>query len=297
MPSVKKQKAFDLYGIFGYPLGHTLSPAMQEAGFRALGIEANYLVLELPPATFKKVMRDLPECALAGFNVTVPYKETVLGYLDHVSCEAKAIGAVNTVYKKGKTWRGANTDMEGFLITLSNEGDFDPKGKKTLVLGGGGAARAVSYGLARRGAAELAVVESVPGRAEKIVRSLERFFKKIRMQALLAGDPAIRGRIKEADLVVNATPLGLKKTDPLVVPPHWIPKAGRSPKLFMDLIYNPAETAFLRIAKKRGHRTLNGLGMLLHQGARAFEYWTGKKAPVPVMRKALLDALHSKEHS
>lgn len=267
---------------------------MHEAGFRALGIDANYIVLELAPQAFRKAMCNLSECVLSGFNVTVPYKETVMKYLGKISPEAKAIGAVNTVYKKGRTWTGTNTDMEGFLISLIKEGKFDPRKKKAIVLGGGGASRAVTYGLAQKGAREIVVVDAIPEKAKGIVCGLKRSFKKIPCRAIIAGDPQILRHIEEAELVINATPIGLKKKDPLVIPPGWIPKAGKadhSKKLFMDLIYNPAETTFLKAAKQRGHRSLNGLGMLLYQGARAFEYWTGQKAPVPVMRKALLDAL------
>lgn len=288
---MKKKKAFKLYGIFGYPLAHTLSPAMHEAAFKKLGIDANYLVLELAPDAFKKTMRGLSKCVLSGFNVTVPYKETVIRHLRKVSPEAKAIGAVNTVYRKDGTWTGANTDREGFLISLAKDGKFRPRGKKALVCGGGGASRAVTYGLAEKGIGEIAVADIVPEKARQVVRSLRRSFRRLKCRALAAGTPEVRLVLENADLVINATPLGLKEKDPCVVPPAWIPKASGRRRLFMDLIYNPAETVFLKAAKRRGHRTLNGLGMLLYQGARAFEYWTGKKAPVPVMRKALLDAL------
>ena len=291
---MKKQKTFELYGIFGHPLGHTLSPAMQEAGFQKLGMDANYLVFELAPQAFKKTMRGLADCCLSGFNVTVPYKETVMKYLDRVSFEAKAIGAVNTVYKKNRRWIGVNTDMEGFLISLCQEGKFDPKRKKVLVFGGGGASRAVTYGLAKRGAREIIVVDAIPPKAKKIASGIKRSFRHTVCKAMKAGEPAIRTHLKDADLVLNATPLGLKKADPLVVPLSWIPKTGRRPQLFMDLVYNPAETAFLKAAKKKGHRTLGGLGMLLYQGVRGFEYWTRKKAPVSVMRQALKEAIRAK---
>lgn len=308
---MRKQTPFELFGLFGYPLGHTLSPHMHEAAFRELGIDANYLVLELTPKAFRKTMRALSRVLLSGFNVTVPYKETVLKYLDKVSTEAKAIGAVNTVYKKGNLWFGTNTDMEGFLISLAREGGFISKNKKIVVLGAGGASRAVTYGLSQKGAKEIVVVDAVPGKARGLVGSLKQTFRGTRFLELLAGALELRWHILEADLVINATPLGLKKADPLPVPPAWIPKSdkkiklapqGRAlqkpdcgSKLFMDLIYNPAETAFLKIAKKRGHRTLNGLGMLVLQGARAFQYWTGKKPPIQVMRKAALAAIYPKE--
>lgn len=291
---MRKTAAFKLFGLFGYPLGHTLSPYMHEAAFRALGIDASYLVLELSQGAFTKTVRGLSRSLLSGFNVTVPYKETVMKYLDKVTPEAKAIGAVNTVYKRGRSWLGTNTDMEGFLLSLSQEGGFDPRNKNAVVLGAGGASRAVTYGLCKKGVRAITIVDAVPGKARGIVRGLRKFFRHVRLEALLAGDPAIRENVAEADLVVNATPLGLKKTDPTAISASWIPRSGRRPRLFMDLIYNPVQTAFLKAAKERGHRTLNGLGMLVLQGARAFQYWTGKKPPVAVMRKAALAALGAK---
>lgn len=294
MRSVKRHTGFRLFGIFGYPLEHTLSPHMHEAGFRALGIDANYIVLEQDAAGFREAMRGLRRSLLSGFNVTVPYKETVLKYLDGISREAREIGAVNTVYQKGTRWFGANTDMEGFLLSLGREGKYRPEGKRAVILGAGGASRAVVYGLSRKKARAVTVVDMFPEKAEKIARDLGRVFRGTAYEALRAGDLRIRELIGKADLVVNATPLGLKKTDPMAVPSEWIPKADAGPKLFMDLIYNPAETRFLALARKRGHRTLNGLGMLFYQGVRAFECWTGGKAPVSVMRNALLEALRTK---
>lgn len=285
---------FQLFGLFGYPLSHTLSPAMHEAAFLKLGIDAHYLVLELVPPAFRKLMARSSGLLLSGFNVTVPYKETVLKYLAAVSPEARAIGAVNTVYRRGGRWVGTNTDMEGFLLALVNDAKFRPVGKKAVVLGAGGAARAVVYGLSREGVKEILIADCVPGKARKIVRDMQRTFRRVLYRAVEAGIPAIKDAIKEADIITNATPLGLKEKDPRVIPEDWVPEGVSGKKLFMDLIYNPEETLFLKAARRKGHRTLNGLGMLLYQGVRAFEYWTGRKAPVVVMRQALLQALREK---
>ncbi|HOW58510.1 MAG TPA: shikimate dehydrogenase [Candidatus Omnitrophota bacterium] len=288
---MKKRKTFQLYGIFGYPLSHTLSPAMHEAAFGKLGIDADYIVVELEPSAFRKTMRQASQLLLAGFNVTVPYKETVMKYLDHISAEAKAIGAVNTVYRQGKRWVGTNTDMPGFLMTLKRDGAFRPSRKKAVVLGAGGAARALVYGLSLEGIREVLLTDCFPEKAEKIVREMRKIFPKIHYQAVKADIPEVKGAIQKADVIINATPLGLKAKDPLVIPKDWIPQAGSRKKLLMDLIYNPAVTPFLKAAKEKGHRTLNGLGMLLYQGVLAFEQWTKQKAPVAVMRQALLTAL------
>ncbi len=267
---------------------------MHEAAFSDLGIAAHYLVLELAPPAFRKLMSRSSGLLLSGYNVTVPYKETVLKYLNKVSPEARAIGAVNTVYRRGGKWVGTNTDMEGFLLTLAKDGKFRPAGKKAVVLGAGGAARAVVYGLSQEGVKELLIADCVPGKAGKIVRDMQKQFPRVLYRAVAAGIPPIKDAIKEADIITNATPLGLKEKDPRVVPEDWIPEGRAGKKFFMDLIYNPAETPFLRAARRKGHCTLNGLGMLLYQGVRAFEYWTGRKAPVVVMRQALLQALRGK---
>lgn len=266
---------------------------MHEAAFQKAGIDASYLVAELTLESFKKLMAHKSGLLLSGFNVTVPYKETVLKYLDKISGEARAIGAVNTVYRHGKQWRGTNTDMEGFLITLLKDAKFRPQGKKAVILGAGGAARAVAYGFSRRGIREILIADCFPEKAQKIARDMGKIFPKTNYGAAKAGALEIKDAINTADVIVNATPLGLKPKDPLVIPGSWIPQAGRQKKLFMDLIYNPAVTPFLKIAKQKGHRTLNGLGMLLYQGSRAWEYWTGRKAPVEVMQQALLEALQN----
>jgi len=291
---VKTEKPFKLYGIFGYPLSHTLSPFMHEAAFRKLGIDANYIVLELASAVFEKLMRQASRLVLSGFNVTVPYKETVMKYLDHVRPEARAIGAVNTVFKSGKRWIGTNTDMEGFLLALMTDGGFRPAGKRAVVLGAGGAARAVVYGLAREGVREVLITDCFPEKARTIAKDMKKAFKKVVFRAALAGEEEVKEAVQKADVIINATPLGLKSQDPRVMPESWIPGSRRKKIFFMDLIYNPAMTPFLAAAKKKGHKTLNGLGMLLYQGARALEYWTKQKAPTPVMRKALLQALEGK---
>lgn len=289
-----QDKTFKLYGIFGYPLSHTLSPAMHEAAFRKLGIDARYIVLESTPADFKKLMRRASELSLSGFNVTVPYKEMVMEDLDGIRPEARAIGAVNTVFKQGKRWVGTNTDMEGFLRAIMEEGGFRPSGKKAVILGAGGAARAVVYGLSRGGIREVLIADCFPQKARKIAGDMKKLFRRVTYRAVLAGIPEVKEALQKADIIINATPIGLGPQDPELVPEEWIPRAGAKKIFFMDLIYNPAVTPFLKIARKKGHRTLNGLGMLLYQGARALELWTGRKAPVSVMRRALLNALNER---
>jgi shikimate dehydrogenase len=276
-----------LFGIFGHPLNHTLSPVFQEAGFEKAGVLAHYLVFDLSPPSFKRVMRNLAKSPLKGFNLTVPYKQTVIPHLDWVTDSARAIGAVNTVYRFGKKWCGTNTDAEGFWLSLSKEWKWKARGKTVLVLGAGGAARAVLYALASRGVKAIAILNRTETRAQELIRDFAPRFPKTCFFSVPSAD------LEPFDLIVNTTSLGLHTKDKPVLGSRDIPSAVRGKKYFVDLIYSPAETAFLKEARKKGHRTLNGLPMLLYQGARAFEIWTGKKAPLETMRRALHERLRT----
>lgn len=278
--------AFGLYGIFGFPLGYTLSPVMQEAAFRALGLKAFYLPFEVRWEEFRRLMRERSRLLLDGFNVTVPYKEEVLRYLDGLSPSARAIGAVNTVVRKGRRWIGFNTDEIGFGTSLQKEGKFEPRAKQVLILGAGGSARAVAYALARRGARRIVIENRTPSRAKKIVLRYRKLFPKVEWEIAKIGKGAVP---ESTDLVVNVTSVGLRPRDPSLASPAGFPEKT----LFVDLIYNPRETRFLRLARESGHRTLNGLGMLVYQGAEAFRLWTGRKAPVKMMLQVMRQASSS----
>ncbi len=291
-----QRENFRLFGIFGYPLSHTLSPAMQEAGLRHYGRKDSYLVFELSLENFRKTMKSLGSILLDGFNVTVPYKQTVIPYLDGVTEKARWIGAVNTVYRTKGKWLGTNTDADGFVRSLKEDGRFRPKGKTVLLLGAGGASRAVSYGLAREGAKRIFVTDVCEEKAEEVTRHFRPIFPRTDFVKIGESPVRLKEVLRGADLVINATTVGLKPADPPVIPEAWIPAAKKNKRIFFyDLIYHPSRTALLRAAARKGHRTSNGLGMLLYQGASAFECWTGEKAPVSVMRKALKKALKEKE--
>ena len=281
-----EDRPFQLYGIFGNPLGHTLSPALQEAAFRAIGLKAFYLPFELSPAEFGKVTRRMKNLLLDGVNITVPYKEKILSRLDRVERSARAIGAVNTLVRQGDRWTGFNTDWTGFVTSLEKEGRFRCRGKRALLLGAGGSARAVAYGLAKRSVKSITIANRTRSKAERIVKNFKKLFPKVEFQALsLRGGNDANG----IDLVVNATSVGLGRGDRALVSPGNFPKKT----LFVDLIYNPPRTRMLRLAARSGRRTLNGAGMLLYQGAEAFRLWTGKKAPLAAMKKALREGLHA----
>jgi len=277
--------SFKLYGVFGFPLKHTFSPAMHQAAFDKLGIPCFYLALELDPKNFRQVMTQKKKLLLEGFNLTVPHKQIVKPYLDSLTFEARAIGAVNTVIRKGKLWIGENTDAYGFLKSLE-EVHWKSKGKTVLIFGAGGASRAVIYALCRSGARRIVLLNRTVSKARALAKYFTKFFPKTRFEVRPFEKQVIGKTLREVDIVVNTTSVGLKRADSPLVLNGDFPRA-KGNRLAVDLIYNPSETPFLRSAKRAGWKTVNGLGMLLHQGARSFELWTGKKAPVDIMRKAL----------
>ncbi len=284
-----------VYGIFGYPLGHTVSPAIQNCAFEHHKLKSIYFAFERPPARFRFLMQNLKSLVLDGFNITVPFKEEVIPYLDRLSPETKAIGAVNTVKKEKGRWIGYNTDSYGFLTSLRKEERFNPRGKHILLLGAGGAARAVAYGLGQSGAKEIRIINREKFRYNRI--KIIRQFRKIFPQTLFVGfslnGPNLIQALKGVELVINATSVGVKFEEKRLIPTRLIPKAHSGHRLlFFDLVYHRS-TPFLEDAKKKGHRILDGKGMLVYQGAKAFQIWTGKRAPVSQMKKALQDALRS----
>ncbi|MFA4854579.1 MAG: shikimate dehydrogenase [Candidatus Omnitrophota bacterium] len=274
-PSEKK-----IYGLIGLPLSHSLSPLMHNAAFRALKINSEYRLFELKLEGLESFFGSLPENNIYGLNVTVPYKEKILTFLDKISDEAKIIGAVNTIRITGNILEGFNTDGEGFLKNLKEDLKFEPKAKAVIILGAGGAGRAISVYLCKENPGSITIYDVDSNKAAKLVSHLKENFKGIIVNhaGSIAGMP-----LGEADLLVNAAPIGLKESDPCVIDLNLLGKNI----LVYDLIYNPKETKLLRLAKERGIRVSNGLGMLLYQGMIAFEIWTGKAAPKEVMQKAL----------
>lgn len=279
----------NLYGIFGTPLSHSISPAIQNAALDHYKLKAIYFRFERPPARFHFLMRNIRTLLLNGFNVTVPYKEAIVRYLDCLSPEAKNLGAVNTVKKQGSRWIGYNTDVYGFMRSLRESG-FQAKNKRVVILGAGGSARAVAFALAQAGIQNLTVMNRTVSRAKQVVKEMKRKFPKINGTVSELNSVQLKRNLSETDLLVNATQVGLKPSDPLLVPKSVFPDK----KIWVyDLIYKPQKTKLLKLASRLGHRTINGESMLLYQGAKAFEIWTGRMAPLREMKKALHDALHS----
>lgn len=260
---------------------------MHNAAFKAKGLHSYYLCFELPPKEFKELLHNKKKIPLSGFNITVPHKQTIIPFLDKASPAVRGIGACNTVIIRNGQWIGENTDAYGFLKGLELK-NFNPKGKDVALLGAGGAARAVGYGLLSKGIRSLVVLNPAFDfeMANKLIREFTKLFPNCLYGAAHLNDVNLKALLPGKDLIINSTILGMKDSDPSPVAPNQFPNAVKGAMAF-DVVYG-RETKFQKIAKQKGYKVQNGLPMLLHQGARAFELWTNTKAPVKVMEEALL---------
>ena len=278
-------------GIIGDPIEHTMSPAMHNAAFQTLGLDYTYVPFRVKSLELKKAIEGIRGLNLRGLNVTIPHKVAVMQFLDRIDPLAEKIGAVNTIVNDDGILSGYNTDATGFLQTLHDK-DVDPEDKKVLLLGAGGAARAIGNVLA----GEKARITILNRRqelswAEDLAHLLTRHYgAKVNIGELTPEN--LQRAIEGVDIVVNSTSLGMSPDDDQTPVPADL--LGASLTVF-DVVYNPYETRLLREAKAAGAKTINGLEMLVRQGAIAFEKWTGIKAPVDVMRQSALDLLQKNE--
>ena len=276
----------ELLACFGQPVDENPTGVMQEAAFRHLGLNWRYLTVEVPPAKLRDAMLGVRAFGLRGLNLTIPHKVAVIEYLDEVAPDAAVIGAVNTVRRERDRLIGENTDGKGFLQGVRTDAGVDPRGKRAVVLGAGGAARAIVTELALAGAAEVLVVNRSVGRGEAVVADLAaRTGRPIRFEPWRG----VYQVTAAADLLVNATSIGLFP-DVDAMPPVDL-SGARPGMLVSDVVFNPPQTPLLAAARRRGLPTLDGLSMLVHQGAIGFQLWTGREAPVEVMKQALACAL------
>ena len=284
-------------GLLGWPLGHSVSPAMHNAAFRELGLDGRYDALPTPPERLVETIAGLTAAGYRGVNVTIPHKQAVMPLLDELSPAAQAIGAVNTVVVEANpvsiredptrpaTLRGDNTDWLGFLHPLDARG-FDLAGKGALLLGAGGSARAVVYALLQRGLAHLSIWARNPTRAVELAQHAQSLAPSLTIHRFTNSPFTIS---HPPDLIVNTTPLGMW---PHVDASPWPADQPIPPHaLVYDLVYRPERTRFLHQAEAAGCAVQGGLEMLVVQGAAAFELWTGQKAPLNVMMAAARAAL------
>jgi len=273
--------------LLGDPVEHTVSPAMHNAAFAATGLDFIYVPFRVYPEGLAAAVAGLRALNARGFNVTIPHKVSVIPLLDSLDSLAEKIGAVNTVVNEGGQLLGFNTDAAGFLRAALEAG-IESEGRRVVVLGAGGASRAISYILADRGA-ELTIVNRLQELdwAEDIARLIEdELGRPVRVLELR--DELLAEALAEADLLVNATSVGMSPAgDKSLVAAVLL----RKDMTVIDIVYNPIETRLLREAGAAGARTVGGIDMLAWQGALAFEKWTGRTAPVDLMRRAAVAAL------
>ena len=271
--------------IIGDPVEHSLSPVMHNAAFKELGLNLVYVAFTVTPKELKTAISSVKSLGLRGLNVTMPHKNAVMNYLDEVDTTAKSIGAVNTILNNQGKLIGYNTDGNGAMIALQ-ENCVYPEKKKLLLLGAGGAAKAIAY-QAAQDVGELVILNRTPTKAKELAEVLQKNFgKKVKNRRM--SSTVLEEELETTDILVNATSVGMN------------PDVHRSPVpsnllkrdlCVMDIIYNPTETRLVMDAKAAGAKVVSGVEMLIYQGAVAFEVWTNCPAPVEVMRKAALSEL------
>ena len=276
-------------GILGYPLSHSISPAFQQAAFDHYSLPVRYNAWPTPPEDLAASVERLRGPEYLGANLTVPHKEAVLTLLDHVDGWARSIGAVNTIVRREDgSLEGHNTDADGFIRALRLKGGFEPAGARVLLLGAGGSARAAAFCLARVGIAKLTIANRTAERGRSLADDLSG--QIVSIEAVGLARDSLAEVSKDAQLIVNCTSVGMNgggSEGQTPLPAALIPSDG----LVYDIVYNPPETKLLADATRAGARTLGGLPMLVYQGARSFEIWTGEAAPIDVMFEAAERAL------
>ena len=278
-------------GVFGDPVEHSLSPQIQNAALKHCKIEMQYARFHILPHELGEAIELIPKLEFIGVNLTIPHKIAAPGLLDSSDDDVKRIGTANVVKREDGKLRGFNTDGRGFARAVREEFSVDLRDLRVLVLGAGGAARAIALQCAKENSERLVIANRSLEKAQKLADELRDFFAgpKVlgpvaRLQAVPLEEAAIRFQIANVDLIINATPVGLNRGDPSPIPAQLL-----APHLMIyDTIYSAERTPLVSAALEAGARAINGLSMLLHQGALAFEIWFQREAPIDVMRKALL---------
>lgn len=272
-------------GLFGWPVEHSLSPAMHNAAFSALEMDYIYLPFAVPPAELAQAVRGIRAMGLAGVNITIPHKITIMHYLDEIHGSAQKVGAVNTIVNCEGQLIGYNTDADGFIRSLIEQ-NTQVRGKQAIILGAGGAARAIIAGLVDAGSTTITVVARTGQKAQE----LSAYFPSNVVMGLDWTDRAVADRLAKCDLLINATPLGMTPNVDQMPSLDWNLLNPRA--VVCDLVYNPLITKFLSQAQQRGHKIVTGEGMLAGQGALAFMLWAGQQAPYDIMLDTIKRQLH-----
>jgi shikimate dehydrogenase len=274
-------------GVIGDPIGHSLSPTIHNAAFSHLGLDFVFLAFHVKAADLENAIRGMRGLGIHGLNVTMPHKTAVIGCLDEVDFTVRFLDSANTILNRDGKLSGFSTDGVGALKALSENG-VDLPGKKVLLLGAGGAAKAIAFALVQE-VGELAILNRSAEKAEELAETLGHMFNRKVVGAALSPD-AVKTKLRDSDVLVNATSAGMK---PNLSQSVVAPEALRPDLAVMDIVYNPVETKLAKDAKAAGAKVVSGVEMLIYQGAASFEIWTGKQAPIEVMRKAALNRLSS----
>lgn len=278
-------------GVFGDPVAHSLSPQMQNAALRACDIKMQYARFHIRPHELRSALHFVRELDFVGLNLTVPHKITGLSQIDETDEAATRCGAVNTIRVHDKKLIGSNTDAEGFFRAIRSEFSIDLRDLRVMIIGaGGGTGRAIAWQCALQNCERLVLVNRTPAKANALLERLRPFFAEARVlgpvariEAIAWTEAAMRAQLADIDLIVNATPLGMKPNDPAPIPERLLAPHH----MVFDCVYGPSKSAMVRAADEAGARSANGLSMLLNQGALSFSIWFNREAPLGVMRTAL----------
>ena len=278
-----------IVGIIGDPIKHSRSPQIHNAAIAALGLDYVYVPFHVQPDNLGAAIEGFKVSNVVGINVTIPHKQSVIPYLDEISREATLIGAVNTLIFKGGAIIGENTDAPGFLQAMDEDGLDVPQGGSAVVIGAGGSARAIVVALALAGVQTICITNRTVSRAVTLATDLSE-----KTGASIYGigldDPKLPNVVGTSQLIVNTASTSMDISHPLLIDPEWLEPQS----IVYDIVYTPPETRLLQAAAEKECHTIGGLGMLVHQGAIAFEKWTGVNPPVETMRQALQGAFDQK---
>lgn len=275
---IGEKKMTKIYALLGHPIGHSKSPLIHNDAFKASGMDAAYHAFDVEPNRVKEAIDGIRALQIAGCNVTVPHKITVMDYLDEIDDEARLIGAVNTIVNENGRLIGYNTDGRGYVESLIEESGATLANKRFLVIGAGGAARGIVTALVRHGIGHLSITNRTKERAIPLVELAE----SVGTEAMIVKRSEAEKEVNAYDIIINTTSVGMSPN--VDDSPFNISNINEG-KIVSDLIYNPLETAFLQAARKRGAKTTNGVGMFVNQAALSFEHWTGKRPDRKRMRR------------
>lgn len=275
--------------LIGNPVEHSISPQMQKAALKYLNLDWDYLAVQVKDEKdLAAKMSEFRDVDVAGFNVTVPFKEQVMSHIDSVDASSRIIGAVNTVKNAGGRLVGCNTDTIGFIDSIKEDARFSCKGTTCVLLGAGGASRAILFGLNYEKAKQICVYDIDKEKVSRLIKGMSKYFDNLHE---ITGPDTLKDAVSNADLIINATPAGMFPNVDSCPVDDDIPLGSKH--VVYDLVYNPAETKLVKLARSKGSRAYNGLGMLVRQGAASLEVWTGQKSPYGIMLAAARNALGS----